>query len=78
MSDKSTLLVSGVTGGAVVGASASLSVRTPSSLLNTSWPDILAGNFVLYGSDITTVMGLVIGVVGTVIGVYRVMKKDDN
>lgn len=70
MLDKPTLATN-VGAGLAVGTSAATSLNNSQSLLNSDIPQILAGDFTLYGSDIATVMGLTLSVIGIALTVYR-------
>lgn len=77
MSDKATLLVTMLSSTAVVGKSAYESAQSHASLLSSPLSEIMAGNFTLYGSDITTLAGLAVGTVGAAFGLLRAVKRRD-
>ncbi|MGD6739726.1 hypothetical protein ACN08N_23595 [Photobacterium leiognathi subsp. mandapamensis] len=71
MLDKPTLAIT--TGaGAAVGVGATKSAENAQSLLNSSLDQILNGAFTWYGSDLITVTGLGLSVVGIAVTVYRI------
>lgn len=69
--DKATIAIATGTG-TTVGVSAAKSAQSAQSLLNSSLSQILAGDYTLYGSDIATIAGIVMGALGIVVTLYRI------
>lgn len=66
-----TNVVTGVTSGSVVAASVYSSSANPNSLLSSPILDIFNGNYVLLVSDVTTIIGLSVGLAGVALGLLR-------
>ncbi len=64
----------GVTGALVVGTGINKSLDNTQSLLGSTVEQILYGDFVLYGSDVTAVVGSVFLIGNFVIGYRRYLK----
>ncbi|WP_146153783.1 hypothetical protein [Photobacterium kishitanii] len=71
MLDRATLAITAGTG-VGVGIGATKSAENAQSMLNSSFEQILSGHFTWYGSDIITVVGIGLSIVGIVVTVYRI------
>ncbi|SUB90627.1 hypothetical protein [Photobacterium damselae] len=71
MFDRSTLAISAGTG-TVVGIGATKSIENVQSLLNSSFDQIIHGQFTWYGSDIGMVAGIILSLIGIVVTIYRI------
>lgn len=60
---------------AVIKGSLAVSVSHPTSMLGSELSDILTGNFVLIGSDITALLGLVFAGLAFIIGVINLTRR---
>ncbi|SJN58900.1 hypothetical protein VR7878_03107 [Vibrio ruber DSM 16370] len=72
VSEKATMSIA-VGSGTGVGVSVAKGAENYQSMLNSSLHDILAGNFVWYGSDIAFVIGTVLSVVGIGVTLARLI-----
>lgn len=70
ISDKATLSIA-VGGGTTVGVGVAKGAENYQSMLNSSLPDILSGNFVWYGSDIAFVIGTALSAIGIAVTIMR-------
>ncbi|WP_256384407.1 hypothetical protein [Photobacterium toruni] len=71
MLDKPTLAIT--TGaGTVVGVGATKSAENAQSLLNSSFDQIMGGQFTWYGSDMITCAGVALSIAGIIVTMYRI------
>lgn len=75
MNQTTELTATGTAGAIVVGTGMKKSLENTQSLLDSTLTQILSGDFILYGSDITTVIGSIFLIGNFIIGYRKFLKE---